>query len=125
MSGGSTAQDAGKFVVALNTGTQGDAQGGLRIFKARPRDNLVTSYGAEFTTALEQLRIGEWRGLPSKDGVRIVRLDAVKSGEASNYEAVRERVYQDWKDATMQDLRTAAVRDLGKKYIVKLAGPTT
>ncbi len=40
------------FVEQLNTGTPGDAQAGLRVFKGRPHSNLVQSYGAEFTQGI-------------------------------------------------------------------------
>src|SRR6185503_3013329 len=37
------------FVKELNGGTPGDAKAGLRVFKARPYQNLVDSYGLELT----------------------------------------------------------------------------
>ncbi|CAN5121407.1 hypothetical protein BH11PSE11_BH11PSE11_24050 [soil metagenome] len=119
--GDSSPEAVKKFIVALNSGVQGDAQGGLRIFKARPRSNLVTSYGPEFADAMEKLPAGEWHALPSKEGLRVIRLESRTAGVPVSYEAVQERVYQDWKDLTLQDLRTVAVRELGKKYVVKTA----
>ena len=52
----------------------------------------------------------------------MVRLEARQSGEAARYEDVQDRLYQDRKDATMRQLHTGAVRELGKKYTVTLAG---
>ena len=118
--GDNSPEAAKKFIAALNSGLQTDAQSGLRVFKGRPRSNLVTSYGAEFAEALEKLPLNEWHALQSTEGLRVVRLEAKKPGEATAYESIQGKVYQDWKDATMQDLRTAAVRELGKKYTVKL-----
>ena len=40
------------FAQALNAGTPGDVEAGLRVFTARPHDNIVQSYGAEFAAAL-------------------------------------------------------------------------
>ena len=111
-----------QFVAALNTGSASQAESGLRVFKARPRGNLVASYGNQFADALDQAPSGKWRALTSKEGLRVVRLEAKQAGEAARYEDVQGRVYQDWKDATMQELRTRAVRELGKKYTVTLAG---
>ena len=121
--GDSSPAAASKLIEALSLGVQGDTQSGLRIFKARPRSNLVTSYGAEFATALEQMPAGQWRALPSKEGLRVVRLESKTAAEMVAYETVQGRVYQDWKDLTLQDMRTAAVRDLGKKYTVTIAEP--
>src|SRR6185503_18417937 len=66
------------FVGALNAGTPGeDAKADLRLFKNRPRENLVQSYGAEFATALDASPVGEWRALATKDGWRAMRLDSI------------------------------------------------
>lgn len=110
-----------KFIASLTAGIQTDAQSGLRIFKSRPRSNLVNSYGEEFTAALENMPTGEWRALPSKEGIRIVRLEGKQAAESVSFESIQSRIYDDWKDAEMQALRTAAVRDLGKKYDIRIA----
>ncbi len=110
------------FVEALNAGTPGDAKAGLRVFKGRPRDNLVQSYGPEFATALEQTPAGRWRAQPTRDGLRAIRLEAIAPARAADFEVLRGVVLQDWTDATLADQRTAAVRALGRKYTVKFAG---
>jgi hypothetical protein len=120
--GDATPEKTASFVEALNAGKQGDEQSGLRVFKARPRENLLTSYGKEFTESLEKMPPGQWRALNSKEGLRVIRLEAITPGAATSYEAVQGKVYDDWKDRTMQELRTAAVRELGKKYQVRIAG---
>lgn len=114
------AEKVARFVDALNSGKQSDAESGLRVFKARPRENLVTSYGQEFTEAIEKMPVAQWRALNSKEGLRIIRLEGITPGASTQYEEVQGKVYQDWKDLTMQDLRTVSVRELGKKYRVKL-----
>ena len=112
-----------KFVVALNTGAKEEnaTQSGLRVFKARPRNTLVTSYGEPFTLTLEKMPIGQWQALTSREGLRVIRLEAKKAGQAVDYAAVQSKVYMDWKDEILQQLRTDAVRELGKKYTVKRA----
>ena len=109
------------FVEALNTGTPGDAKAGLRVFKGRPRENLVQSYGADFAKALEEAPPGEWRAQPARDGLRAVRLIAITPFKAADFDTLRGVVLQDWTDATMADQRTAAVRALATKYAVKYA----
>ncbi len=97
----------------------GDAKAGLRLFKARPRPNIVQSYGPEFTQALEALPLAEWRALRHNDGWRVMRLEAAAPAKPASFEAVRGGVLQDWTDAVMAEQRSAAVRVLAKKYTVK------
>ena len=112
------------FVAELNAGTPGDARAGLRVFKGRPHANLVQSYGAEFAKALEASPPGEWRALKMREGWRAMRLDALTTPKPADFEPLRGVVQQDWTDATMAELRTAAVRALTKKYNVKQASAT-
>ena len=108
------------FVHALNTSATPDIEAGLRVFKARPHSNLVQSYGEEFAKALETMPAGEWRALQSREGIRIVRLDASTPPRPASFEDLRGVVLQDWTDATMAEQRSAAVRALAQKYVVKV-----
>lgn len=120
---GDTSESAARaFASALNAGTPGDAKAGLRVFKGRPHDNLVQSYGPEFAQALETAPPGEWRVLPSRDGARVMRLEAVTAPKPASFEALRNVVLLDWTDATMAQLRTDAVRVRGRKYTVRFDG---
>jgi hypothetical protein len=110
------------FVSELNGSTTGDAKAGLRIFKGRPRGNVVQSYGAEFAKALDDMPAGEWRALKTREGWRAMRLDAISAGKPAAFEALRSAVLQDWTDATMAELRTTAVRALGQKYRIRFEG---
>jgi len=110
------------FVQALNAGTPGDAKAGLRVFKARPLDNLVQSYGPDFARMLADAAPGEWRALPSSDGLRAVRLDAVSAAKPASFDALRNVIVADWTDATMAQLRTDAVRQRAKKYAIRFDG---
>ena len=107
------------FADALNAGTPGDAKAGLRVFKGRPHGNLVDGYGPDFAKALEAAPVGEWRALPTKDGLRVMRLEAVTAPKPAAYEALRNVILQDWTDAVMAEQRTAAVRALAGKYRIK------
>ena len=108
-----------KFVNSLSQGVQDATESGLRVFKGRPQNNLQVSYGDDFVRALDELPPGEWRSLLGKDGVHVVRLEARHAGVPTSFEAVQSRVYPDWKDAVMQQLRTDAVRELGQKYRIE------
>lgn len=107
------------FVAALNAGTPGDAQAGLRVFKGRPHANLVQSYGLELAKNLEAANAGEWRAFVTRDGLRALRLDAVTPPRPAAFEPLRGVVLQDWTDAVMAEQRSAAVRVLAKKYTVR------
>ena len=107
------------FAANLNAGTPGDAQAALRVFKDRPRDNLVQSYGQEFMDTLETTPLNEWRVLPTKNGPRAMRLETVKPAVPAHFEDLRGVVLQDWTDSVMAEQRSAAVRALAKKYTIK------
>ncbi len=108
-----------RFVDTLNANTSGDAKADLRVFKGRPRSNLLQSYGDPFTKALEASPVGVWRAQQTKDGWRAILLNAISAPRPATFEAVAGAVRQDWTDATMAEVRTAAVRSLGKKYAIK------
>jgi hypothetical protein len=122
MSGDHDQAAAQRFAAALNAGTDDDVKSGLRIFEGRPRNTIVDSFGAQFADALDGVALGSWQVLPSSAGPRVVRLETHKPGVPASFDAVQSRVRQDWQDEKAQTLRTDAVRELGKKYKVQLAG---
>jgi hypothetical protein len=107
------------FVAALESGTPGDAKAGLRVFKGRPHANLVQSYGVDFARALAASPVGKWTALPTRDGWRAMRLDALVAAKTAAFETWRGPVMHDWTDAAAAEQRSAAVRALAKKYKVK------
>ena len=108
------------FVSGLNGGTPGDVKADLRVFKSRPRENLVQSYGAEFAAALDASTVGEWQALATKDGWRAMRLESNAKPQPADFEEIKGVVKHDWVDATLAEQRSAAVRALTKKYTVKV-----
>jgi len=110
------------FAAALNAGTPGDIQAGLRVFTARPHDNIVQSYGADFAAALEAAPIGEWHALPSREGLRVMRLKSLTPASPAVFEELGSVVLQDWTDSVMAEQRSVAVKTLAQKYTVKVAG---
>ena len=120
LSGNASESATRAFAAALNAGTPGDAEAGLRVFDGRPHENIVKSYGEEFAKALESAPVGEWRALPSHDGLRVMRLESIRPAQPADYENLRGVVLQDWTAATMAEQRSDAVRVLAKKYTVKV-----
>lgn len=110
------------FAQALNAGAPGDAQADLRVFTARPQGNIVQSYGDEFAKALAASTMGEWQALPSKGGMRAIRLTSMSAPKPAAFEDVGGIVLQDWTDSVMAEQRSAAVAALAKKYNVKVTG---
>jgi len=113
-----TEQAVRAFVAELNNGT-GSTRAGLRVFKGRPHANLVQGYGADAARALEEAPAGEWRAIRTRDGWRAMRVESLAAAKPASFEVQRNVVLQDWTDATMSEVRTAAVRELARKYKVR------
>ncbi len=121
--GDSTPETLETFAAALNGTAKSDTQSDLRVFKDRPRTNLVESYGSDFADRLTQLKPGEWQAVASTAGLRVVRVEAIKPGTTAKFDDMKDAVHQDWKDDTMAQLTSDAVREMGKKYTVRTEGP--
>ena len=117
---GDTSESAVRaFAARLNSGTPGDIEAGLRVFRDRPMGNVAQSYGPDFANALLVAQSAVWQAMRSKEGWRAIKLDARVAPEPSSYSALRNDVLQDWKDAALAEQRSAAVRALTKKYTVR------
>ena len=110
------------FAQALNDGAPGEVQADLRVFTARPHDNIVQSYGVDFATALATASAGEWQALPSSGGLRVIRVKSITAPKPATFEDMSGIVLQDWTDSVMAEQRSAAVRTLAKKYDVRATG---
>ena len=80
---------------------------------------MLQSYGTVFTAAIEKSTPGVWQLLDSGEGLRVVRLEEIKPGVPADFEKNKDAIYQDWRDDTMAQLTTNAVREMGKKYKVR------
>jgi hypothetical protein len=121
LAGNATEESIRAFVATLNAGKSSDTAAGLRVFKDRPYDNLVQSYGADFPKTLAESTAGEWRAQKTRDGWHAMRLISVTQPKPAAFEELRGVIMQDWKDAIASEQRTAAVRALAKKYNVEFA----
>ena len=118
LSGDMAEASARELAARLNSGVPGEIGAGLRVFKGRPHNNLVQSYGEPFAKELEAAKPGQWLSLQAKDGWRVIQLDAVAAAQPADFAVLRGVVLQDWTDAVMAEQRTAAVRLLAEKYTV-------
>jgi hypothetical protein len=123
LAGQASESDVRQFVAALNAGEPGDARAGLRVFKGRPLANLEQGYGAEFARELGQSAVGRWGAFKTSTGWRAMRLNALTAAKPAAFEALAAVVFQDWKDATASEQRTAAVRALAGKYKIRMEAP--
>lgn len=109
-----------RFAVALNSNQdEPGIETSLRVFRDRPRSNLLQSYGKDFTEAIEQLKPGQWQVLVSNDGPRVIRLESLKPAVAADFEAVKVKLYQDWKDEMTSQRSKELIREMGKKYQIR------
>jgi PPIC-type PPIASE domain len=108
---------------SVNGATAVETQAGLRVFKGRPQANIVQSYGADFSRALAEAPVGEWRVLRHADTWRVVRLEATTPPKPAAFEPLRHAVLADWTDAVMADQRAAAVKAMALKYQIVTEAP--
>jgi hypothetical protein len=119
LSGDTSESAVRSFVDQLNTGTGGEAQAGLRVYKDRPLSNLTQSFGAGFPKALEEIPPGQWRAVRTRDGWRAISFESLKPAKPAQFEVLHGVVLHDWIDAAAAEQRTSAVRALQKKYTVR------
>lgn len=121
LSGSADEADVRAFVKALDAGTPGDAKAGLRVFKTRPVSSIDQAFGADFTKSLQELPLNSWTALQTRDGWRAIRITEVRPAVPADFERRHAAILADWKDANASDQRTAAVRELWKKYNIRYA----
>ena len=124
VSGGDRTEGAARtLAVALSAKSKSDVDSSLQVFRGRPRQNLVVSYGEVFTKALESATPQHWAVLQSASGWHVVQLESIKPAVLARYEDVRDLVKKDWGEQTMAQLTSEAVRAMEKKYRVKQEAP--
>jgi len=89
------------------------------IFADRPLHSLEQAFGGPFLDALRALPIAQWSVLPSSTGWHIVRVDAFRPGRKVELREVATQVIAQWKDERTRIQAIAAIRDLGKSYLVR------
>ena len=93
------------------------------IFAKRPRQSLEPAFGKPFVDALAALPIGKWWTVQSSVGWHIVRVDSIVPGRKVDLSEVATQVIAQWKDERGRVLGIAAIRDLGKSYVIRRGEP--
>jgi hypothetical protein len=93
------------------------------IFAKRPRHTLEQAFGKSFVDELAALPIGKWQTLQSPLGWHIVRVDSNVPGRKVDLREVATQIISQWKDERGRILGAAAIRDLGKSYVIRRGEP--
>lgn len=123
MPGKPSMDEVAAFAKALNDGRADTQDSGLRIFRARPVASIEQAFGTAFAAQLADLPLKTWHALETPTGPRAMMVELRTPGRAVTLDEVRERVLADWRDQRMAELRTAGVRALADKYVLRVAAP--
>jgi hypothetical protein len=82
-------------------------------------------FGGGFFSQVASLKTGEWQGpVTSAFGAHLVWLTDLEPAKVPAFDAVRERVEQDWRRAATEELRDAQFQALRARYEVVLPEPS-
>lgn len=116
--------EAKAILQQIETGSEPeDVRMRAHIFAKRPRHTLESAFGKSFVDGLIALPTGQWTTLQSPIGWHIVRLDSMQPGKKVDLKEIATQAVLDWKDERGRVLGTAAVRDLGKSYVIRREQP--
>ena len=90
-----------------------------RAFADRPRRNLDATFDKSFIDALAALPVGQWQKLQSPTGWHIVRFESIVKGRNVDPHEIETQLIADWKDERARAQGVAAIRDLGKSYVIR------
>ena len=94
-------------------------------YAERSRPEIRALFGGGFADALPTRVAGEWTGpIESAYGVHLVRLLALERSHPPPFEAVRERVREDYLEAHADDADEAYYQALRERYDVRWPGPS-
>jgi len=84
-------------------------------------DEIKMSYGKYFADKLFQLKQGEWqKAIHSKDGVRIVYIDAKKISKPYKFDEIEDRVYREYLSEQLKKQKEKAYSEIASKYTLHL-----
>jgi hypothetical protein len=123
--GGSEAEEEARAILEqIETGSEPEeVRLRAHIFANRPRHSLEPAFGKPFLDALTALPIAKWAALQSSVGWHIVRVDSFRPGRKVDLSEVGTQVIAQWKDERARILAIAAIRDLGKSYVIRRGEP--
>lgn len=92
--------------------------------QAASKSDISREFGDEFTAALSDFPVGEWRGpIASGFGLHLVRVRAVTASRHPKLSHVRQTVENDWRAATRERRENQAYQVLLDGYKVEIERP--
>jgi len=117
-------EDARGVLQQIETGSEPEAvRLRAHVFVHRPIQSLEPAFGKPFVDALSTLPIAKWEVLQSSVGWHIVRVDALRPGRKVDLSEVATQAIAQWQDERARMQGTAAIRDLGKSYVIRRGEP--
>lgn len=114
--------DAAAALATLSQGANASAGDPFmlpRVAEHQTQQAIARDYGDAFARRVFELPQGVWQGpLVSTLGVHLVRVDARDEGPAASFDAVRDRVRQDWLQQRQTQAQQTAYAQLRKRYTV-------
>lgn len=85
---------------------------------------IGNAFGEEFAATLADVKPGDWQGpVKSSFGLHLVRITNVVPGRVPPLASVRQRVENDWRDATLSERQDRAYQALLDGYQVRIQKP--
>lgn len=85
---------------------------------------IGNEFGEDFAAALPAIAVGGWQGpVKSGFGLHLVRITQFVPGRVPPLSAVRQRVENDWREATLSDRQDRAYQALLDGYSVRIKKP--
>ncbi len=89
-----------------------------------PLEAIANDFGDAFAKALPKLPIGQWSGpVLSGFGVHLVRVTQQVPGRPARLANVRQKVENDWREATLEDRQARAYQALLDGYRLRISKP--
>jgi hypothetical protein len=97
-----------------------DWENEIRYYDGRPESNLALMFGEEDAAKLVSDVSERWISVDSPAGWHLARITKRYPGAPADFEALRTRVGEDWKDQTSRAELAAALRDIADRYDIQV-----
>jgi hypothetical protein len=95
-----------------------------RAFHNESQRRVDASFGAEFSTRLASLPLGEWTGpVHSGFGTHVVLVEQRTEGRSATLDEVRPQVRREWENARRLEANTRFLENLLEQYDVRIEWP--
>jgi hypothetical protein len=123
--------DVAKLLADLQTAgaqadisTLGDPTLLERAFRNESQRRVEADFGAEFSTTLASLPLGEWTGpVPSAFGIHLVLVEERTEGRIATLDEVRPQVRREWDNARRLETNAKFLETLLEQYEVAIEWP--